>query len=100
PGTSRTASSGKRSDASSAGGALGRKRSARARLRMPAERYYVYVIELAPAARRPGSALPAVYVGQSALDPEVRFSQHLTGYKSAGVVRRYGRRLRPDLFER
>jgi len=59
----------------------------------PAGVYYVYVVELNEAA-----GTPAVYVGQSALYPAERFSQHLTGYKAASVVRRYGERLRPDLF--
>jgi len=55
----------------------------------------VYVVELAPKAGE-----RAVYVGQSALFPAERFSQHLTGYKAAKVVQRFGERLRPDLFER
>jgi hypothetical protein len=59
----------------------------------PAGAYYVYVVELSEAAGK-----PAVYVGQSALYPAERFSQHLTGYKAAAVVRRHGERLRPDLF--
>ena len=63
--------------------------------RLPAGAYYVYVVELAAKAGK-----DAVYVGQSALFPAERFSQHLTGYKAAGVVRRHGLRLRPDLFER
>jgi hypothetical protein len=63
--------------------------------RLPEGAYYLYVVELAEAA-----GPRAVYVGQSALFPAERFSQHLTGYKAASIVRRYGRRLRPDLFER
>lgn len=59
----------------------------------PGGAYYVYVVELSKAA-----GTPAVYVGQSALYPAERFSQHLTGYKAAAVVRRFGERLRPDLF--
>jgi len=55
--------------------------------------YYVYVVELRRAAGE-----SAVYVGQSALYPAERFSQHLTGYKASAVVRRFGARLRPDLF--
>jgi hypothetical protein len=61
---------------------------------LPEGAYYVYVVELAkPAGKR------AVYVGQSALFPAERFSQHLTGYKAASVVRRFGSHLRPDLFQ-
>jgi hypothetical protein len=63
--------------------------------RLPEGAYYVYVVELAEKA-----GPRALYVGQSALFPAERFSQHLTGYKAASVVRRYGQRLRPDLFER
>ncbi len=63
--------------------------------RLPEEAYYVYVVELAERAGK-----RAIYVGQSALFPAERFSQHLTGYKAASVVRRFGKRLRPDLFER
>ncbi len=63
--------------------------------RLPVGAYYVYVVELTEAAGR-----QAVYVGQSALFPAERLSQHLTGYKAASAVRRYGKCLRPDLFER
>lgn len=42
----------------------------------PAGAYYVYVVELGNGGR---------YVGQSALYPAERFSQHLTGYKAAVV---------------
>lgn len=59
----------------------------------PPGAYYVYVIELnGKAGQR------AVYVGQSALYPTERFAQHLNAYKAASVVRRFGERLRPDLF--
>lgn len=60
----------------------------------------VYVIELEPAAgRRRDPRIPWVYVGSSARDPETRFSQHERGYKSAGIVKRFALRLRPDLYE-
>jgi hypothetical protein len=59
----------------------------------PADGFYVYVIELS---QRAGPR--AVYVGQSALYPTERFAQHLTAYKSSAVVKRFGKRLRPDLF--
>lgn len=55
----------------------------------------MYVVELSERAGK-----RAVYVGQSALYPAERFSQHLTGYKAAAAVRRYGKCLRPDLFAR
>ena len=60
----------------------------------------VYVIELAPAAgRRRDPRIPWVYVGSSARAPEARFEQHLRGYKSAGLVKRFAVRLRPDLYD-
>lgn len=59
----------------------------------------VYVIELDRAAgRRRDPRIPWVYVGSSSRDPELRFGQHRRGYKSAGLVRRFGVRLRPDLY--
>lgn len=58
----------------------------------------VYVIELSPeAGRRRDPRIPWVYVGSSACDPEIRFAQHRRGYRSAGLVKRFGLRLRPDL---
>ncbi len=60
----------------------------------------VYVIELTRAAgRRRDPRIPWVYVGSSARDPEIRFAQHLRGYKSSGLVKRFALRLRPDLYE-
>ena len=61
----------------------------------PVGSFYVYVVGLSRAA-----GTRAVYVGQSALYPAERFSQHLTGYKAASVVRRFGERLLPELFVR
>lgn len=60
----------------------------------------VYVIELdRGAGRRRDPRIPWVYVGSSAREPELRFDQHRRGYKSAGLVRRFALRLRPDLYE-
>lgn len=60
----------------------------------------VYVIELSPqAGRRRDPRIPWVYVGSSARDPEIRFEQHRRGYKSAGLVKRFALRLRPDLYD-
>ena len=42
---------------------------------------------------------PAVYVGMTGLPVDHRFQNHLNGYKSATVVRKYGVRLLPELFE-
>jgi hypothetical protein len=43
--------------------------------------------------------LPPLYVGETGVGPEVRFRQHLAGYKPAKVARKHGHRLRPELFE-
>jgi len=60
----------------------------------------VYVIELtAEAGRRRDPRIPWVYVGSSARDADLRFEQHRRGYKSSGLVKRFARRLRPDLYE-
>ena len=59
----------------------------------------VYVIELDLAAgKRRDPRIPWVYVGSSARSPEQRMEQHRRGYKSARLVKRFGLRLRPDLY--
>jgi hypothetical protein len=67
----------------------------------------VYVIELNDAVRsdkkfvamNPGMRddKVCVYVGHTGRDPEVRFAQHLAGYKECKYVEKFGERLRPDL---
>src|SRR5204863_5944921 len=47
--------------------------------------------------RRPGK--PCVYVGMTGLDPQERFSNHKAGIKAASLVRRFGRKLLPELYE-
>ena len=42
---------------------------------------------------------PCVYVGMTARSPEERFNQHLSGYKSARIVKKFGARLRPRQYE-
>ena len=42
---------------------------------------------------------PCVYVGMTGLTPEERFANHKAGTKAAWVVRRYGLRLLPELYE-
>ncbi len=42
---------------------------------------------------------PCVYVGMTGLRPEVRLENHLNGVKAARVVREFGVRLLPELFE-
>jgi hypothetical protein len=41
---------------------------------------------------------PCLYVGMTGLDPEQRFANHKQGIKSAGLVKRYGSRLLPELY--
>jgi hypothetical protein len=67
--------------------------------RRPPRIYRVYVVELAAAAARQPGALPPVYVGQTVVTPEERLAQHRAGHKAARVVRRYGLRLLPELYE-
>lgn len=60
----------------------------------------VYVVELSTeAGKRRDPRIPWVYVGSSAREPETRFAQHRRGYRSSGLVKRFARRLRPDLYE-
>ena len=42
---------------------------------------------------------PCVYVGMTGLTPEERFANHKAGTKAASVVKRYGLRLLPELYE-
>jgi hypothetical protein len=42
---------------------------------------------------------PCVYVGMTGLTPEERFANHKAGRKAASVVKRYGLRLLPELYE-
>jgi hypothetical protein len=42
---------------------------------------------------------PPVYVGMTGLPVDHRFENHKNGYKSARLVRKYGIRLVPELYE-
>ena len=42
---------------------------------------------------------PCVYVGMTGLDPDQRFVNHKNGIKAASIVKRYGVRLLPELFQ-
>tara|TARA_Y100001947_G_C10275251_1_gene276054 strand:+ start:105 stop:512 length:408 start_codon:yes stop_codon:yes gene_type:complete len=76
----------------------------------PMKKYYVYVIELDPLVadqRKFRDKNPkyikgngCVYVGQSAREPNLRFEQHKEGYRSNKYAKRFGLKLRPDLFEK
>ena len=56
----------------------------------------VYVVYL----RNPkGDGRAGYYVGMTGLTPEQRFQNHKRGVKAASVVRRFGERLVPKLYE-
>jgi hypothetical protein len=56
----------------------------------------VYVVYL----RDPkGDGKAGYYVGMTGLTPEQRLANHKAGVKAAGVVRRFGVRLVPTLYE-
>ncbi len=42
---------------------------------------------------------PCIYVGMTGVPVDQRFENHKNGYKSAWVVREYGVRLLPELYE-
>lgn len=42
--------------------------------------------------------LPCLYVGVTGLSPEERFRNHMNGHKASSLVKKYGFRLRPDLY--
>lgn len=43
---------------------------------------------------------PFVYVGMTGLDPDLRFDRHKAGVQANALVREYGLRLVPALYER
>lgn len=66
----------------------------------------VYVIELDDAiGPRTNPKLPWVYVGETSIDVEERFKQHMSGARNrkgklySNLVKQHGLRLRPDLYE-
>ena len=77
----------------------------------PAKTFHhsVYVILLDPAVLQHPSILrlnpnrdpakPCVYVGMTGLAVQDRFQNHKEGQKSAWVVKKYGLRLMPELYE-
>ena len=74
-----------------------------------AQHHNVYVVLLGPAAgkfrkvraenpnRDPKK--PCVYVGMTGLAPDERFANHKAGIKDASLVKRFGLRLLPELYE-
>jgi hypothetical protein len=77
--------------------------------RQAEQHHHVYVVLLDAAAGRlrkvraenpnRDAKKPCVYVGMTGLVPEERFANHKAGIKAAAVVKRYGLRLLPELFE-
>jgi hypothetical protein len=75
----------------------------------PKFHHNVYVVLLSKSAMKDSSILrrnpkrdpekPTVYVGLTGLPVDYRFENHKNGYKSARVVRKYGVRLLPKLYE-
>jgi len=58
--------------------------------------HHVYVVYL----RNPkGDGKAGYYVGMTGLTPEARFANHKSGVKAASVVKRFGERLVPRLYE-
>ena len=89
-----------------------RRRPRKNPLRSVAEKKFhhsVYVILLSDRALKESSISrlnpkrdsikPCVYVGMTGLPVDHRFENHKNGYKSARLVRRYGLRLMPELYE-
>ncbi len=63
---------------------------------MPRKHHSVYVVYL----RNPrGDGKAGYYVGMTGLSPEQRFQNHKAGIKAARIVRRFGERLVPRLYE-
>lgn len=66
----------------------------------PDRGYRLYVIELSEAAKeRFHTDKVCLYVGQSYHSAEERFQQHLNGVRASRHVRKFGVKLRPDLFD-
>src|SRR6267154_6253702 len=86
----------------------GRKRR-RLRSTEPEFHHNIYVVLLSKAALKDRSILrhnperdpskPVVYVGMTGLPVDHRFENHKNGYKSARLVRKYGVRLLPEMYE-
>ena len=76
---------------------------------MAPHHHSVYVVELDPSVRddrrfaavNPACSpdLPCVYVGLTGLNPEERFARHKAGVQNSRIVKRYGLRLLPAMYE-
>src|SRR5690348_13892259 len=88
---------------------MSRRRRRRLRTPEPEFHHNVYVILLAKAALKDLTVVrrnpdrdprkPVVYVGMTGLPVDHRFENHKNGYKSARLVRKYGVRLLPEMYE-
>jgi len=86
-----------------------RRKQRRPQVANPGFHHSVYVVLLSKGALKDSAILrlnpardrskPAVYVGMTGLPVDHRFENHKNGYKSARLVRKYGVRLLPELFE-
>src|SRR5215475_2495425 len=73
--------------------AAGRLRATTVGVRGAGHRLYVVLLKDGRTTGRWG-----LYVGETSLDPDMRFDQHKTGYKASRYVNRFGIRLLPQLF--
>src|SRR5437870_10359647 len=99
----------RRSERTRAFGACELKRKKSARQKEEDFHHNVYVVLLKDAVTKHPSILrlnpkrdplkPCVYVGMTGISVDHRFENHKNGYKSAWVVRKYGVRLMPELYE-
>ena len=86
-----------------------RRKRRRLRSSEPEFHHNVYVVLLSKAALKDRSILqrnpkrdptkPVVYVGMTGLPVDHRFENHKNGYKSARLVRKYGVRLLPEMYQ-
>ena len=77
--------------------------------RQPEQHHHVYVVLLDTAVGKirmvrlanpdRDRQKPCVYVGMTGLTPEERFGNHKAGTKAAPLVKRYGLRLLPELYQ-
>jgi hypothetical protein len=103
------AQTGRRSERTRAFVACELKRKKPARQKEEDFHHNVYVVLLKDAVTKHPSILrlnpkrdplkPCVYVGMTGIPVDHRFENHKNGYKSAWVVRKYGVRLIPELYE-
>src|SRR5688500_9111708 len=62
----------------------------------PQLHHVVYVVYL----RSPnGDGMAGYYIGMTSLEAETRFANHKAGIKASSVVKRFGERLVPKLYE-